>query len=330
MRYIFTSILLLFINSLPAQKIQLLDSGHHTSLRGLSVVNDHITWVSGSNGQVGLSLDAGTTWKWMTVKGYEKNDFRDIEAFSSTEAIIMAVGKPAYILKTNNAGKTWKLVYEDKRSGMFLDAMEFWNEMSGIVVGDPIDGKFFIARTFDGGETWRGLPEANYPRADIGEAIFAASGTNIRAFGKDEAIFVTGGLRSRLFKRNEKIDLPVLQGKQTTGAFSIAVNSKKDMIVTGGDYAMDTISLNNCFYKSSKDKQWKQPTTSPHGFRSCVEYITDTKVICCGTSGVDYSVDGGNNWNIISSTGFHAVRKAKKGKTVYLAGADGRIGKLIY
>ena len=38
---------------------------------------------------------------------------------------------------------------------MFLDAMEFWNDHSGIVMGDPIDGKFFIARSFDGGSTGR-------------------------------------------------------------------------------------------------------------------------------------------------------------------------------
>jgi len=27
---------------------------------------------------------------------------------------------------------------------MFLDAMEFWNEQAGIVIGDPIDGHFSL------------------------------------------------------------------------------------------------------------------------------------------------------------------------------------------
>ncbi|MBI2730656.1 MAG: oxidoreductase [Sphingobacteriales bacterium] len=320
---------LLILNVLTAQQIQVLDSGNRTSLRGLSVVNDFIVWVSGSNGQVGLSLNAGTIWQWMTVKGFEKTDFRDIEAFSSTEAVIMGVGEPAYILKTNDAGKTWKVVFEDKRPGMFLDAMEFWNEMSGIVIGDPVDGKIFIARTFNGGETWRGLPEANYPKADSGEAMFAASGTNIRALNKSEAVFITGGFRSRLFVRNEKIDLPFIQGKQTTGAFSIAVNNKQKMIVVGGDYANDKDTTNNCFIKSNSYKVWKKPATSPHGFRSCVEYIDAKKAICCGTSGVDYSFDGGYNWQVISADSYHVVRKAKNGKAVFLAGMNGKIAKLI-
>ena len=40
----------------------------------------------------------------------------------------MAVDAPAYILKTIDGGETWKIVYENKTDGMFLDAMEFWNE----------------------------------------------------------------------------------------------------------------------------------------------------------------------------------------------------------
>lgn len=141
----------------------MLTSGTKTSLRGLSVVNDNIVWVSGSNGTVGKSTNGGKNWKWFTVKGFEKSDFRDIEAFDAVTAVIIAVAEPGYILKTNDGGETWKVVYENKTKGMFLDAMEFWNEQSGIVIGDPIDGRFFITRSFDGGNTWQDIPFANRP-----------------------------------------------------------------------------------------------------------------------------------------------------------------------
>ena len=81
----------------------------------------------------------------MTVNGFEKSDFRDIEAFDGNTALIMAVGEPAYILKTNDGGENWKVVYENKTKGMFLDAMDFANNREGIVIGDPINGKIFIA-----------------------------------------------------------------------------------------------------------------------------------------------------------------------------------------
>src|SRR5450432_4564021 len=182
-----------------AQQIKILNTGAKTSIRGLSVVDDRIIWVSGSDGMVGKSLDSGNTWRWIRVTGFEKTDFRDIEAFDESRAVIMGVDEPAYILRTIDGGENWKTVFENKTKGMFLDAMEFWNEQSGIVIGDPINGKFFIARTFNGGNTWQNIPEKNYPVADSGEACFAASGTNIRKLGNDAACFVSGGLHSRLF-----------------------------------------------------------------------------------------------------------------------------------
>src|ERR1700754_191932 len=76
-----------------SQEIKVLTSGTKTSIRGLSAVTDKIVWVSGSSGTVGRSVDGGETWKWMTVKGYEKNDFRDIEAFDDKTAFIMAIAE---------------------------------------------------------------------------------------------------------------------------------------------------------------------------------------------------------------------------------------------
>lgn len=319
----------------PQPKIEHLTSGTKTSIRGLSVVTDNVIWASGSNGMVGVSLNGGRDWKWRQVKGFEKTDFRDIEAFDGSTAVIMGVDTPAYILKTTDGGQSWKVVYENKTPGMFLDAMEFWNTEAGIVIGDPINGKIFIARSFDGGQSWKEIPENFKPNADKGEACFAASGTNIRALDRDEAVFITGGLSSNVFIRDQKLKLPIIQGKETTGANSIAVwdNKKRNggnkMIVVGGDFNADTSTMSNCFYTTDRGKSWKAPKVPPHGYRSCVEYLTEKKLITCGTSGVDYSTDGGDTWTLITREGFHVARKAKDGKAVYLAGGGGRISKLI-
>src|ERR1700761_2273596 len=131
-------------------RVELLTERAHVSLRGLSVVNDKVIWVSGSGGTVGRSIDGGATWSWITVPNYEKRDFRDIEAFDENTAIIMAISEPAQILKTNDGGQTWLMVYQNEYSGMFLDAMDFADANNGIVVGDPIHGHFFQAQTFDG------------------------------------------------------------------------------------------------------------------------------------------------------------------------------------
>ena len=326
------SIALLFLPAFysKAQTIQMLHVVSNVSIRGLSVVDNKTVWVSGSEGTVGRSADGGNTWKWIKVKGFEKTDFRDIEAFSNKTAVIMGIEAPAYILRTTDGGENWTTVYENKAKGMFLDAMEFWNEESGIVIGDPINNKFFITRTFDGGKSWQDIPPQNYPIADSGEACFASSGTNIRPLNKQEAVFITGGFKSRLFIRDKKIELPILQGKQTTGANSIAVKNATTMIIVGGDFMTKDSATKNCAITTDGGTTFSVPATPPHGYRSCVEYINKKQWITCGLNGTDISNDEGNTWQWISKQSFNVCRKAKRGKAIFFAGGGGRIGKLVY
>jgi len=106
--------------------------------------------------------------------------------------------------------------------------------------------------------------------------------------------------------------------------------------VVGGDFSKDTVTENNCVLIKPKDGlHWGElifthPQTPPHGYRSCVIYITDNQLITCGTSGIDISKDGGDNWQLISGESFHVVQKAKKGNAVFLAGGRGRIAKVIF
>lgn len=293
------------------------------------MVDNNTVWVSGTNGTVGRSTDGGKTWKWIKVKNFETSDFRDIEGFDKQTAVIMAIASPAYILRTTDGGETWKTVFENHDKGMFLDAMEFWNDQSGIVIGDPVQNRFYIGRTFDGGKTWQNIPEKNKPVADSGEACFASSGTNIRKLNKQEAVFVSGGFSSHIFIRDKKILLPIIQGTATTGANSVAVKNSKTMIVVGGDFNNKNDTIKNCAITRDGGITWNHPETSPHGYRSCVEYLGKNKWIACGLNGVDISNDDGKTWKKISDESFHVCRKAKKGKAVFLAGNNGKVGKLV-
>ena len=321
-----------------APYVEILTNGTKTSLRGLSVVNDNIVWVSGSQGTVGRSTNAGKNWKWMTVNGFEKVEFRDIEAFDANTAIIMGSGFPAYILKTIDGGESWKVVYENKTKGMFLDAMDFSNNRNGIVVGDPINGKIFIARTQDTGNTWVELDDSDSkPLADRGEAFFAASGSNVRLFENNDYFIVSGGSRSRLFTNKRAVTLPIIQGGETLGANAIDIfdNGMPDepgnrMVIVGGDFNDPSSVTKNCFYSVNGGKTWMVPSTPPNGYRSCVEYLSKRDLITCGPNGVDYSNDGGENWRWISKEGFHVCRIARIGTAVFLAGNNGKIAKLVW
>lgn len=316
--------------------IQILEQGRKTSIRGLSVVSNKIIWASGSGGSVGKSVDGGKSFKWMTVKGYEKRDFRDIEAYNHKTAIIMAVAEPALILKTIDGGENWYKVFEDTTKGMFLDAMHAQGKIIQ-VIGDPINGKAFFAMSIDLGETWE-TDKLDGIALNEGEAFFASSGTNLHISTSSDSFkkgtfMVTGGKVSRLLNARDQRDqypLPLLQGKESTGANSIAISpSGKHAFIVGGDFANDTIRLGNSIAVSIEPSiKFKQPITSPFGYRSCVIYLSNSVLVACGTSGVDLSKDGGMNWENISKQSFHVVQKAKNGKAVFLAGGSGRIAKL--
>ena len=321
-------LLLSFNYFVSAQKIEILTSGTKTSIRGLSVVSDQVIWVSGSSGTVGKTVDGGKNWEWITVKGFEKRDFRDIEAFDKKTAIIMAIDTPAHILKTTDGGKNWKIVYTNRTPGMFLDAMDFYDKSHGIVIGDPINGNTFIAATTNKGESWIGFANVARPNCDSGEAYFAASGTNIKYFKDKTYKAVSGGLHSNLQDGFTITPLPIIQGKETTGANSIAAWDKSLLVIVGGDFANDKKATDNCALSTDGGRTFKTPKTPPSGYRSCVEFVTKKQLIACGTSGVDISDDSGNTWRQISSDGFHVCQKAKSGKTVFLAGGNGKIGIL--
>jgi len=316
--------------------IKILESGKKVSIRGLSVVNNHVIWASGSGGSVARSTNGGNSFTWIKVSGYEKSDFRDIEAFDSNKAIIMGITSPAVILKTKDGGKSWKKVFEDTTRGAFFDAMAFSVNNYGILVGDPINHKVFVAYTRNGGDTWE-TPSTQGKNIGVeakeGEAFFASSGTNVAMIGNtNHEIMVSGGKASRLFTGVSNDSLPIMQGKESTGANSVAIYDGKKIVIVGGDFTKDTISNNNCVLSDLdlwNPMHYKIPKTSPHGYRSCVIFLSKKKLLTCGTSGVDISNDGGMNWELIAKDGFHVCQKAKKGKAVFLAG-NGKIAKLVY
>jgi hypothetical protein len=326
-------LLLLLFSSLisvfsPAQQLQILNSGKTVSLRGLSVVSDQILWVSGSEGTVGLSTDGGMNWKWIRVPHYEKSDFRDIEAFSEREAVVMGITEPAVILSTTDGGNSWKTAFEDTSKAAFLDAMDFSGDHAA-VVGDPVDDHIFFAESMDRGQTWHIQSPSGFMQTAVGESFFAASGTNIQQLANGSWVLISGGKKSCIYFDGSRIPLLITQGRETTGANSIAINpvDSNQAFIVGGDFKQDTAQSGNSLLIQLNPFRQKTAIAPPHGYRSCVAYINKNDMISCGTTGVDISLDGGLHWKLISDKSFHVCRKSKTGNAVFLAGIHGNIAR---
>jgi photosystem II stability/assembly factor-like uncharacterized protein len=346
MKAIFSFLTICLLSQLHAQKtgVTIMNTGQPCSIRGMSIPSDEVIWVSGSNGLVARSTDEGKTWKWMVVKGYEKTDFRDIHAFDSNTAIIMGVSNPAYILKTTDGGQNWKLVYTKDQTGMFLDAMDFKGQ-EGVCVGDPIAvgnaGRkfFFILRTHNGGDTWEQEPLYKLPPLSAdGEGVFSASGTNIFLLDNPnyEYAFISGGMMSNFYligragKQNKGCQIPINQGIESAGAFSMATDGKKKFYCIGGNYKNPIQVYDNFYWTTDEGASWKSPSLAPpYGYRSCIAIIDGEHMVACGVNGVDISKNA-NNWNSVTKEGFNVCMVSPKKKLVFLAGEKGKIGLLKY
>ncbi|WP_374163541.1 WD40/YVTN/BNR-like repeat-containing protein [Arcticibacter sp. MXS-1] len=319
-----------------SQTLQKLHSQGEASIRGMSVADASVVWLSGSKGWFARSTDGGRTWDWKQVANYAELDFRGIAAFSEKKAVIMNSGSPAVILFTEDGGQSWTEVYRNEAKEIFLDGISFFNAQEGLVYGDPVNGQMQLLKTRDGGRTWMNISARSGIHLQEGEASFAASNTGICTLPDGHVWIVTGGVRSRVFCSADKgrhwsvYDAPILQGMDSRGPFSIDFYNAGEGIMVGGDYKTDTLRDRNAFLTTDGGKTWHRPDVNPFGFRSCVTYVAKELLLSTGTSGTDISKDGGKTWTRISDEGYHVASVLKKGKEVLLAGAKGRIALVCF
>jgi photosystem II stability/assembly factor-like uncharacterized protein len=300
-----------------------------------------VAWASGSRNTYARTTDGGKSWAVATVAEKEALDFRDVEAIDAGTAYLLSIGSgtKSRIYKTTDGGKNWILQFNNSNPKAFLDAFAFWDSRNGVAVGDPVDGRLMILRTTDGGAHWMPIPPANMPPALEGEGVFAASGTTIAVYGKNDAWFATGGAaKARVFRSTDKgqtwsvTDTPVIAGQPSYGIFSIAFKDAANGIIVGGDYRKVGEAKDNLAASTDGGRSWKLIADSGiGGFRSCVAYLPGSKgmnLIATGPAGTDFSHDGGLHWIKYDSQGFHVLSLTKSKAVGWAAGAGGRIGKL--
>lgn len=309
------------------------------SLRGLSVLSDQLAWASGSDGTFLLTTNGGKNWQGGKVPGADTLDFRSIQAFSVDEALLMSAGQPARIYRTEDGGKKWKQVYADETGEAFFDAFAFWNEREGLAMSDPVNGRFLILKTTDGGRSWESIPEGQLPPAAEGEAGFAASGTGMVAPAENLALFGSGGSAIRIFRSSdagkswEAINTPLEAATNSSGIYSIAMKDSLQGIAVGGDYTRPDARRNHLLVTEDGGRRWQRIDESGlGGYRSGAAFVPGTSGIflAVGTNGMDISYDGGKSWEPISKAGMHAVRMAPSGKTGWASGAGGSIRKIVF
>jgi len=271
---------LLLASTLFAQTYTIQKSGTTENLRGLSVASNSIIWASGTHGTYLRSTDGGHSWQAAQLPGAEALDFRDVEAFNANLAYLLSAGpgEQSRIYKTTDGGHSWSLQFINKDPEGFFDCMAFWNPDRGIAVGDPVNGKFKVTTTEDGGKNWTPVARDALPSASAGEGAFAASGSCIAAQGTSNVWFATGGAAARVFHSGDSgktwtvTNTPIIRGNDSSGIFSIAFRDAIHGVIAGGDYKQPEKNGANLAFTDDGGLTWKLAPVSPQWYFSAIAF----------------------------------------------------------
>ncbi|NNC44522.1 MAG: oxidoreductase [Winogradskyella sp.] len=262
--------------------------------------------------------------------------FRAIEAVDGV-LFALSISNPARLYKLPRKALEPELVYEEIHDNVFYDALAFWNKDEGIAIGDPTDECMSIIITRDGGNSWDKLSCNELPKAKEGEAAFAASDTNIAIKG-DQTWIATGGLVSRVLFSPDKgktwtaIETPIINGKPTTGMYSIDFYDDENGFAIGGDYTKPNETIANKIRTIDGGKTWQIVANEKGpGYRSCVQYIPNSggnELVAIGFKGIDYSNDAGASWTHLSDEGLYTLRFVND--SMSFSAGKGRLSKLMF
>ena len=284
-----------------------------------------VTWASGTRGTVLRTIDGGATWNLRPIPGSESLDLRDVEATGTQQAWVLSSGPgdKSRVYHTADAGERWTLDLTNPDPTGFFDAIAMFGQQRGILLGDPVDGRFVIYTT-DDGKQWA---RHTGPEALPSEGAFAASGTCLIARPNGEAWFGTGAARvfhSLDFGRTWTVSqTPLAHEGKAAGVFSLAFRDRKHGIAVGGDYTKPGVSSGNIAITDDGGQTWQEPRSRPAGYRSAVQFLSKSQALATGSSGSDFSFDGGNTWSPLDGTGYNAL--SFFGKTGWAVGPEGRI-----
>lgn len=302
-------------------------------------MSERVVWVSGTNSTVLRTTDGGSSWTNVSPSLYPENttnfQFRDIEAFSDRSAVILSIGEgnASRIYQTLNGGSTWKATFINTEPTAFYDCMAFENKKHGLAMSDPVDGKFRLIETWNGGATWDIVDSVGVPAALTGEFGFAASGTCIEAAAGRWYIASGGVDPGRVFRSEDghqwRVSNSSIAGGAAAGVFSVRFRDGKNGVAVGGDYEKPTANVNNAAWSKDGGKTWRKADSFPGGYRSGVSWVPGRghTAVAVGTSGSDITYDGGKNWQLISNGTFDAVECVSR-DTCWASGSGGRVARL--
>jgi len=347
---------------------QMQESGTTASLRGIDSVDGTVAWASGTNGTVLKTLDGGAHWQKCAVPDAATDgatlDFRGVQAWNSMRAVVLAsgTGDKSRLYKTVDGCKTWTLILKNQEKDGFWDSVYFdltaigtGRRSTGFILGDPVEGRFWLLESRDYGMEWVKQRGIGLEAGQSDQGAFAASNSSFFDPGW-APIFGSGGSAGAFVYRRitnsscldalpredmnldgkchkwVRVSVPLGEKSQSSGVFAIRAKVRINknppievlpLIAVGGVYTKPDNSTGTAAWSTDGGEHWIASATPPHGFRSAVQWSEAFKVwITVGPNGSDISRDDGKTWQPLDNGNWNAL------SLPFVVGPNGRIARL--
>src|SRR5437016_9431351 len=212
--------------------------GTGADLYAVQALGEEVCFAAGAKGTWARTVDGGHTWYAHSAPGAGKLDFRCLAVRDASHAFFLNTGTPARLYRTAN-GLSATVAYENETGGVGFFGLAFWDAARGLMVGDPMGGRFVVVRTTDGGVTWK--ESSASPPALTGERGLPAAGTALAVQGGKNAWFGTGGAtRARPLRTTDggatwAVSNVPLPSSPTGGIRAIVFQDASRGLAVGGD-----------------------------------------------------------------------------------------------
>jgi photosystem II stability/assembly factor-like uncharacterized protein len=136
-------------------------SGTSDTLWTVKAVDNNVVWAAGTNGGVFRTTNGGAAWTSVgggnigtdivfTVEALDDNI-----AFISSTSIGQSGPTSTRIYKTTNGGGSWSQVFSQANG--LIGGIQMQSALQGYAMGSPVNGKWTVLKTTDGGNTWNHL-----------------------------------------------------------------------------------------------------------------------------------------------------------------------------
>lgn len=273
----------------------------------ISIVDANTVWSTvrdGSGNQTNprfaiVTTNAGAQWTAKAIPSATNSLISDIHGVDGQTAFVVTApasgsGAANGLWKTTNGGTNWTKVSGIFGNNSFGNIVHFLDAQTGFVIGDPVNNKYEMYKTTDGGNTWSVLTTAPVP---LNADEYGYVGGKV-SFGN--SLWLTSNTGRIL----HTTDLGATWNSYTGGPvddFSGA-DSSASMSFSSESYGLLVDNIGFLWYTEDAGANWDIKETTGY-YNGDVKYIpgSNANYITTGTDstlglGSSYTNDGGDTW----------------------------------